>query len=137
MGYDDTIKSAIKTDPPRLGLEDNLRTAIEKVSCKDCSGAIVEANGEMIGIVSEMDLMQAVSSNRDLDDTKVADIMTTCELIRDKLQKTPCVQLDEDQSVFSGLKVMTEAGVHNLLVSGAGDKVIGLASASDLLKKLL
>jgi len=115
-------------------VEDNLQTAVRKMTTAAVTALIVESGGELVGIVTDMDIMHSVAASRNPTELKVADFMTACELITREGAKTPCIQLDEDQSIKSALEIMDEAGVHNLLVSGADGKVAGMVSASDLLK---
>ena len=74
--------------------------------------------------------------NKDLDATRVSEIMTGCELITRERKTTPCVQLHEAETVENALKVLDVAGVHNLLVSGDNDKQVGMVSIRDLLRLL-
>lgn len=134
MGFADTIGSIIQKDSLAIEITDSLRAAIQKMTTANASGLIVKSGGELVGIVTVMDLMTSVAANDDLDTTTVSQFMTACELITDKTVKTPCVQLDEGQSVKDALAIMNEAGVHNLLVSGDNNEAIGMVSALSLLK---
>ncbi len=133
MAMHDRIRAAVRTDAPKVGLDDSLRTAIRSLAGWDCSALLVESGGELVGIITDMDMATSVVNGDDLDTTKVAGFMTSCELISAKPTKTPCVQLDEDESVANALAIMHEGGVHNLLVSGGGGKAIGVVSARGLL----
>ncbi len=135
MGLNDTISVAVQKSVPKVGYEDSLRAAIEEMDRSSVSALAVESGGELVGIITEMDLMNSLVQNDDLDASKVNQCMTACDLISSAPSKiSPCIQLDEDESVMNALKVMNEAGVRNLLVSGGDDKAIGLVSARDLLK---
>ena len=134
MGFTDTISSAIQKETLVIESTDSLRTAIQKMTQANATGLIVKSGGDLIGIVTVMDLMNSVANDDDLDTTPVSSFMTACELITDKVVKTPCVQLDEGQNVKDALKIMNEAGVRNLLVSGDNNEAIGMVSALSLLK---
>jgi len=60
--------------------------------------------------------------------------MTRCELISDQTVKSPCVQLDEDEHIFSAIKVLNEAGVSHILVSGGKGEPVGMVSSLDIVK---
>ncbi len=133
MGFADSIGAAIKKDAPALALDQSLRQAIEKMASCRCCAMVVKSDDELVGIITEMDLMYSVANNANLDATRVSQIMTACDLITAQGGKSPCVQLDEDQKVKVALEIMTQAGTHHLLVSGPEDKAIGLVAACDLL----
>jgi CBS domain-containing protein len=137
MSLKDTIKNAITKDTPAVALEDTLEIAIRKMVDGACSALAVRSGGELIGIVTDMDIMESIRRNGLSDTAKVSDFMVKCELLAEKGTKSPCVQLDEDESVENALKVMAGAGVHHLLVSGANNKIIGIVSSRALLKLVL
>ena len=134
MGFDDTISAGIQKDAHSVGRSDSLRTAIKKMTDAKVSGLIVKSGHDVVGIITVRDVLNSVAQNNDLDITKVSSFMTSCELISDKSVKTPCVQLDEGQSVKDALAIMNEAGVSNLMVTGDNDKAIGIISALTLLE---
>ena len=92
---------------------------------------------ELIGIVTDMDIMDSIKRSGLTDKVKVADFMVRCELLTEKWTKSPCVQLDENESVEKALKLMAGAGVHHLLVSGANKKAMGIVSSQALLSLVL
>lgn len=134
MSMNDAIRNAMRDDTPSVNLEDSLRTTIRKMSDANATALIVKSDDKLVGIVTEMDVMHQVANNADLDNVKVSQLMTACELITSKPAKIPCVQLDEDESVKNALAIMYEAGIRNLLVSGTDGQAKGVVSARDLLK---
>jgi len=60
--------------------------------------------------------------------------MTKCDFNTDKSSKNACIQLDEDEDVISAIKVMYEAGVNHLLVTGEKSKPVGIVSSLELIK---
>jgi len=48
----------------------------------------------------------------------------------------PCVQLDEDEDAISAIKVMYEAGVNHLLVSGSQGEPVGMVSSLEIIELL-
>jgi CBS domain-containing protein len=137
MSLKDTISKAIKMDTPAVALDDTLETAIRKMVDGGCSSLVVKTGDELIGIVTDMDIMDSISRNGLTGKVKVADFMVKCELISKKWTKSPCLQLDEDESVENALKAMAGAGVHHLLVSGTNNKAIGMVSSQALLNLVL
>ncbi|MDW7774536.1 MAG: CBS domain-containing protein [Desulfobulbaceae bacterium] len=138
MSLKDTISKAITKDNPAVALEDTLETAIRKMVDGGSSALVVKSGGNLVGIVTDMDIMESISRNGLTGEIKVADFMVRCELISEKRsKKIPCVQLDENESVENALKLMAGAGVHHLLVSGANNKAIGIVSSQALLNLIL
>lgn len=135
MGLNDEIGGAVHWDTAVVESEDTLRTVIGKF-VDSCSSALVVKQGEtVLGVVTDIDLMESIVRGDDLDSVKVGRFMTACELITAEGTKSPCAQLDETESVENALKVMSAAGVHNLLVSGTNRT--GMVSIRDLLKYLI
>ena len=137
MSLKDTISKAITKDTPVVALDDTLETAIRKMVDGCCSALVVKSDDELIGIVTDMDIMESVSRNGLTGKIRVADFMLKCELISRKQTKSPCIQLDENESVENALKIMAGAGVHHLLVSGANNKNIGIVSSYALINLIL
>lgn len=137
MSLKDSISKAIKKDTPAVTLEDSLEIAIRKMVDGGCSALAVKSGNELIGIVTDMDIMESIRRNGLTGGVNVADFMVKCELLSQKGTKSPCVQLDEDESVENALKLMAGAGVHHLLVSGANNKAMGIVSSQALLKLVL
>ena len=133
MGLDDSIRKAVKKDVAMVSVDDNLRTAIRTMTDFAVTALVVHQAEAVIGLVTDMDLMLFLTQDQDLDAVKVAQCLTPCELITARPGQNPCVQLDEDQSIRNALKVMSVAGVHNLLVTGANEQVVGTISTRDLL----
>ncbi|MHB8809508.1 MAG: CBS domain-containing protein [Desulfobulbaceae bacterium] len=137
MSLNDTISKAIIKDTPSVALEDTLETAIRKMVAEGCTALAVKSDDELIGIVTDMDIMDSIKRSGLTGKVRVADFMVGCELLSEKWSKSPCVQLDEGESVENALKLMAGAGVHHLLVSGANKKAMGIVSSQALLNLVL
>ena len=134
MGFNNAIINAVDWDAPSVDMEANLRTVIQMMVDNQSSALTVMMGEEVIGVVTDMDILESFSKNDDLDKTKAAEFMTTCELISNKEITSPCAQLDSAESVKNALAVMDSAGVHHLLVSDDEKKKAGIVSILDLLK---
>ena len=133
MGMNDPISPAVRGEFPSIGMQDSLRTAILRMSEKNTSALIVKHEEEVVGIVTDMDLMYGIVEGKDMDGP-TASFMTACELITEKPTTSPCVQLHEGESVKNALEVMNTAGVHNLLVSCDMGMGTCMVTIRDLLK---
>jgi CBS domain-containing protein len=135
MGLRNEISSAVKWDSPSIDLQGTLRMAITEMANSGASALVVKSGDEVIGVVTDMDLMRCIANGDDFDGLTVSKFMTSCEIISGKKIKTPCIQLDESQSVENAIGVMDLAGVHHLLVTG--EKGTGVISAQDLLRSVV
>ncbi len=134
MGFNDEIGSVVNWNTPSVDMTDSLKVVIEKMVDNGTSALTVTVDGNITGVITDMDIMTCIDNGLDLDETKASQFMSSCEIISDNRAKAPCVQLDADQSVANALGVMSRAGTHHLLVTGENDKVTGIVSILDLLK---
>ncbi|MEW6519679.1 MAG: CBS domain-containing protein [Thermodesulfobacteriota bacterium] len=133
MGMKDEIDKAVNWDTVGVDLDDSIRIAIEKMSAGRSAALAVKMGDEVVGVLTDTDLLMCIARGEDVDTTKAARCMTPCEIITTKRSKSPCVQIDATQTVENALGVLNLAGVHHLLVSGEDERV-GLVSVVDLLK---
>jgi CBS domain-containing protein len=133
MALYDPISPAVK-NTPTIRLDDSLLTAAEMMTQNDASALIVKEGEELVGILTDMDVMDGIVRHTDLQEVKVADCMTECQLINDSPVKSPCVQLYEGENVKNALDVMSTAGVHHLLVSCEMGLGTCMVSIGDLLR---
>lgn len=129
-----TIKQAIKRKFPAINYEDSLGTAIEMMTAANTSVLAVKVGEELIGIVTISDVMYSLSNGDDFEETKISSFMTKCEFDTSTVTRNPCIQLDENEEALSAIKVMYEAGVNHLLVSGTDGKAVGIVSSLDIVK---
>jgi predicted transcriptional regulator len=131
------VKQAIKRKFPVIDIDDSLQTAINIMTKSNVSVLAVKVKEELIGILSVSDVMFGISNDDDLEETNISSFMTKCEFNTDNSTKNSCVQLDEDEDTISAIKVMHEAGVNHLLVSGEKSKPLGIVSSLELVKLLV
>ncbi|MEW6220171.1 MAG: CBS domain-containing protein [Thermodesulfobacteriota bacterium] len=136
MGMQDAILKAVRWDTPWVSGDASLRQVIAKLVDSQGSSLVVKEGDVVAGIITDMDIMTRLAEGADLDSTRAASFMTACALIGTGKVKSPCVQLDEAQTVMNALGVMATAGVHNLMVSGAAGRV-GTVSVRDLLRLVI
>jgi CBS domain-containing protein len=136
-GLKTEIQSAVDWKAPAVALDDNLRAAIQKMVENSSSAVLVKTGDQVVGIVTDMDIVASIARHDDLDGTKVSGIMTRCELILGKTVQSPCVQIDSEESLVNAIGVMNNAGIHHLVVSGEKDTHTGMVSALDLLKLVI
>ena len=133
MPLNQEIKNAVNWDAEVVSLEDSLRTVIKKLVKSKTSALVVKMGEIVIGFVTDLDIIDSIDSGADLDETKVTSFMIACELITEKPTKNPCIQLHEEESIGNAFRLMSEAGMHNLMISGEDNTCVGSVSITDLL----
>jgi len=131
-----TIREALGSKISTVSVDDNLDSALKLMAENNVTGLLVEMNDNPIGIITVSDILYSLANEEDPRNIKVSSFMTKCELISDQTVMTPCVQLDEDNDVLSAIKVMNEAGVSHVLVSGSNGEPVGMVSSLDIVKVL-
>ena len=134
MEKNKTIKEAVKRKFPAVTMDDTLETALKAMAKANASALVVKTGEDLVGVVTISDIMYSLTNEDDLRQTKVSFFMTACEFISNKATNNPCVQLDEDEDVLSAIKVMNEAGVNHLLVSGSKGEPVGMVSSLEIIK---
>jgi CBS domain-containing protein len=86
---------------------------------------VVNSKREVIGVVTEFDLLFAIQSGKDLQTTKAEELMS----------KPICVQEDED--LDSIIAKMTGNGIVRLPVVGEDGKLVGVIARPDILNHMI
>ena len=101
---------------------ETLETALKKLT-EECEGGslIVEKNGEVVGIVTTWDILEAIGNNDNLKNVKVHDTM-----------ETHLVTVHIDTPIEKAAKEMADHGIWRLPIEEAG-QIVGIVSATDIL----
>ena len=104
--------------------EDTLAAVVDKLVEKNCGSLVVcDAGGQMVGIITERDILRATAHTRGpLDFVRVAERMT----------RTPIVAAPDD-TVAETMGTMTQHRIRHLPVID-GDSLVGIISIGDLVK---
>jgi CBS domain-containing protein len=101
---------------------DTLETALKKSTEEGEGGSlIVERNGEVIGIITTWDILEAIGYKNDLKSVKVKDTM-----------ETHIVTVHTNSPIEEAAKEMVDHGVWRLPVENEG-QIVGIISATDIL----
>lgn len=136
MSQRKTIRAAIKRKFPVINISDTLETALKMMAQANVSVLAVKIKEELIGIVTTSDVMYSLANEDDLQETTISNFMTKCEFNTGRQARNPCIQLDENEDALSAIKVMYEAGVSHLIVSGDNGEAIGIVSSLEIIKLL-
>ncbi len=105
--------------------DDSLRRASQVMTERGVGCAVVIENEQVAGIITERDILHAVASTQNVDETKVKDVMT-----REVVSGAP------GWEVVKAVKTMTEGGFRHLLVTEMNDPV-GIVSLRDLMDSMV
>ncbi len=90
---------------------------------QEVGSVFVERFGEIIGIVTESDIVKkVVSMHRFAEYTPVKHIMTS-----------PVICIDEDRPLFEAADLMDRSHIRHIAVANEYDGIIGIVSVRDLL----
>ena len=106
--------------------DDSVFNAVTDMADKDVGGLLVMEGDEVVGIITERDYTRnVILKGKTSAETPVREIMTA-----DVIFASP------DQTVLDCLDIMTEARVRHLPVKD-GDRLVGLVSIGDLVKRII
>ncbi len=129
-----TIKQAIRRTFPTISPDDSLEAAVKKMTENNVSVLAVKTGEELTGLVTVSDVMFSLSRGDSLKETKISSFLTKCDFSVSGATRNPCVQLDEDVNAMSAIKLMYEAGVNHLVVTGVGGEAVGIVSSLEIVK---
>lgn len=101
----------------------NLREVAKAMTDLRVGALMVEENGQLIGIISETDLVRkGMAQGRNPQEGRAKDFMSS-----------PIISIDIDRPAAEASDLMSEKGIRHLGVSDSG-KIVGLISVRDLLR---
>lgn len=120
-----TIGSMLPAKKPLVTVarSDLVRTIAGLLYQHRIGAVLVVEDGDIVGIVSERDIVAALHMHRDVLDCTAAQVMSA-----------PVVTAPPETSVIAGLGVMTDRRVRHLPVVKDG-RCLGLVSIGDLVKR--
>lgn len=135
MNLKTPIKNCLSQNIPKCNLGDSLKEVAEKIAKSESAACAVYSDNEIVGVITDTDLVDSIAQGKDLDQVRAQDLMTSCELITQGAAALPCVQLNENETIENALKVMRNGGVHHIVVWGQDGRAAGVVSAADLIKE--
>ncbi len=115
------VRDAVVT----VGPDHTLGEAARLMTARRVGSAVVTGEGQP-GIITERDLLRAVSDGADLDQARVADYMTA-----------QAITASASWDVREATRRMVEGGFRHLVVLGSDGQLTGVLSIRDLAESLL
>lgn len=138
MNLKAAIKTCIDERVTVCARNDSLKSVAEKIVVNRAAACVVKDQGDVVGIITDSDVVDHIARGIDLDRAKAGELMTPGEVISKGLGPTfPFIQLSEDETIENALKVLAKGGIHHILIRGAGGKTVGIVSAVDLIRGAL
>jgi CBS domain-containing protein len=110
---------------------DTLVSAIHLMDAGDISALPVKGSGgHMVGVLSRTD----IASDRFL--VLLKEHPPEALLVRQLMNRTPPVCIQDDQPVADAVALMHKRDIHRVFVTNAQQHVIGILSSSDIIKLL-
>lgn len=109
---------------PVVRERDRLREALMEMTAKGLGmTAVLDADGELSGIFTDGDLRRCFDARHDLNQARVADVMTTGG-----------IRIGQDQLAAEALKLMDEKKINAVLVTDERGGLVGALNMHDLLR---
>lgn len=116
MKISDIMTKAAVIDQP----DDTLTMAAKKMWEQQTGSLLVLDGEDLVGIITERDILKAVAAGTDLDGTRISQVMTK-----------DLITVDPQTSLREAAGVMTDRWIRHLPVLEKG-KLVGIASQRDL-----
>lgn len=121
----ETVPSVMRTHVAAVEVETTLRAAARSLRTAGVGTLAIMDGPEIVGVVSERDLVRALADGSDVDQVRVGSVMS-----RDPRYLTI------GDSVGTALEVMVDAHVRHLPVVDEGE-LVGMVSIRDVARSLL
>jgi CBS domain-containing protein len=124
IGPDDPVRLVMHGDVVSVDQGTTLREVAELMAAEEVGSVVVVEEGQVIGIVSERDVVVALGEGVDPDVISAGNVMSAGPM-----------GIDPDDTVRYAAERMLQAGVRHLPVLGTGNP-LGMVSARDLFAAL-
>ena len=118
---DDPVSSVMTKGILYIESSKNLQEAVIIMSDFDVGSLLVADNGNAVGILTSKDIIKVLSTNQNLREIKVKEIM-----------QTPIIKIKAIDTISSALLKMKEEKINHLIVVD-GEKIIGMVNPLNLL----
>jgi arabinose-5-phosphate isomerase len=120
-----TVEDVFSTaNPPVVGLNDKVRDVIVEISSKRLGAtAVVDADGNLLGIITDGDLRRMLQRNESVENLKASDIMS----VNPK-------NIEKNELAINAFNLMEANKITQLIVVDSG-KYVGMVHIHDILRE--
>ncbi len=108
---------------PRVSIDSTMKEAVFEMAAKRGIACVVDADGKVVGVVTNGDLMRLVDRTEQVFHIPVRDVMT----------RTPKV-IRHDQLAIMAVKMMEEHGIISMPVVDEHDTLVGVLHLHDMMR---
>jgi CBS domain-containing protein len=119
----DVMNARVTAATPRAVARD---LALQLLSGMYSGLPVVDSESNVVGVVTEFDLLNAVRQGRDLQTTKADEIMTK-----------PAICVQEDEDIERVIAKMTDKNIIRLPVIAEDGRLVGVIARADILSRMI
>jgi len=119
-----TLRELVKRKPITIESSSTIHDVIKRMAEENIGFLVVTERGEMVGVLSERDVIKSLAEERDLD-KKVGDLC-----------KRDIIRLRADSSVEDAALTMGKHRIRHVVVVDEKDNLVGVVSVRDILEEL-
>jgi len=117
-----TVKSIMSKEIEKVNIDDSVKDVAKTMATKKIGSVLVEQNGNLIGIITETDIVRKV----------VGQDMSLQDTIASKIMNSPILTVDAEASILDANDTMDKHNIRHLAVSEEG-AIVGVISVRDLI----
>jgi acetoin utilization protein AcuB len=129
------VRDVMTKNPITVSPQDNLRTAIEKMALVGCRRLPVVAEGQLVGIVADLDVREALNSPIILRERWQDEELMDNALVEACMTPNP-ITVEPTTPVIEAARLMRDRKVGGLPVM-ENDTLVGIVTETDLLDALI
>lgn len=129
MALNAKVKEYMDQNALKIAATAPLKQAMAAMMEGNTDFLVVTSGNDIVGIVTEGDVLKCISSGGDPLKREVGFCMTPCRVTG---VGDICLQIGEDHTLQDALDVMSAGGIAHLLVVGKSGKVNGTLSVRDI-----
>jgi acetoin utilization protein AcuB len=128
-----TVASIMTPDPVRVSMDDTVWQVRQLMARRRFHHVLVaDEKGRLAGILSDRDVLAAVSPAADTPYARASDADTLQRRVH-QIMSRAVVQVSPDTPIVDAAAAMLEHGIHCLPVAD-GDRCVGIVTSADLLR---
>jgi len=116
------VKDVMKKEVITMDESNTIQDAAQKMTEANVGCVIITKNNDPVGIITERDYVRRIASEGRPMSTTLSEVMSS-----------PLIVTSPEETVWEAAEILRKKGIHKLPVQ-EGDKVVGIITATDLVK---